>query len=106
MRFSFHPLEAEGPLGPTNVIVLCRGYIFSFEAIDPFEEEPLTPAEILTQFKEIKDWCDAQTCDGPGIGALTAADRPTWAKNREYLIGLDPKNLENIRKIEKASTLR
>ena len=94
--------EDEGPPAPTNIIVLYRGYIFSFEAVDRKLEEPLTPQEIAFQLFYIEKWCQAQSTDGPGVGALTVSDRSRWAKNREYLIKYHPQNKTTLDKIEQA----
>ncbi|XP_053214602.1 peroxisomal carnitine O-octanoyltransferase-like isoform X2 [Panonychus citri] len=94
--------EDEGPPAPTNIIVLYRGYIFSFEAVDPQLEEPLTPQEIAFQLFYIEKWCQSQATDGPGVGALTVTDRSQWAKNRDYLIKLNTRNKKTIDRIEQS----
>lgn len=91
----------EGPLASSNIIVLYRGYIFSFDAILP-NEDILTPQEFTYQLYYIEKWCQAQERDGPGIGALTITDRSTWAKNHEYLKSLHPENAKNLDMIQKA----
>lgn len=97
-----HCLEQEGPPAQTNVIVLYRGYIFSFEPIDRGAEEPFTPEEIAYQLYYIEKWCRAQPVDGPGIGSLTTTDRSVWAHNREYLKRLHPDNEIGLKTIENA----
>ncbi|RWS24070.1 peroxisomal carnitine O-octanoyltransferase-like protein [Leptotrombidium deliense] len=92
--------EAEGAPAATNVIVLYRGHIFSFNAIDE-NEEPLTPQELSFQLYYIEKWCQAQNA-GTGIGSLTVGKRNEWAKNREYLRSLHKKNVENLQLIEDA----
>lgn len=91
---------SEGVAASTNIIVLCRGYIFSFDVIDRFEDEPLTPQEIAYQLYYIEKWCQAQSSDGRGIGALTTTDRTIWAKNRRHLIELHPENEKSLQMIE------
>lgn len=65
-------------------------------------EDVLTPQEIAYQLYYIDKWCQAQDRDGPGIGALTAADRSVWAVNRTYLRDLHPDNTRNLSLIEGA----
>jgi len=98
--FSF--LESEGPLPPTNIIVLYRGYIFSFEAVNRENEQPLSALEIASQLRDIEKWCQSQPSPGSGVGALTTTDRTKWAKNRDYLIKLHSDNLKCLEMIEKS----
>lgn len=81
------------------MIILNRGYIFSLEGHLP-NEELLTPQELAYQLFYIEKWCQAQDHDGPGLGALTVADRTVWANNRTYLKGLHPDNAKNLDLIE------
>ena len=69
--------ESEGPM-PLHIVVFCKARIFTMMAVDS-DEEPLTPPELQLQFQRIQDMCSQQS-EGPGLGALTAHDRPTWAK--------------------------
>ena len=90
--------ESEGPPGPTNIVVLYRGYIFSVEAFH--EDQLLNPNQFCSQLQFIENWCKEQPNDGPGIGALTVNDRTTWAKNRQYLRSLSEDNAKFIDLIE------
>ena len=92
---------SEGPLHSSNVIVLYRGYIFTFDMILP-DESILTPQELAYQLMFIEKWCQSQETDGPGIGALTVAERSVWAKNRQYLRSLHPENAKILDLIENA----
>jgi len=92
---------SEGPSAPNNIIVMYRGYIFSFDAIFN-EQQLLCPQEIAYQLYYIEKWCQAQDRDGPGVGALTVTDRSVWAKNRDYLRTLHPENARILDLIEKS----
>jgi len=80
-------------MASTDIIILYRGYIFSFDVL--LDGELLTAPEIEAQLSYIENWCKSQPKSGPSIGALTTTDRTKWALNRQYLKSLDPKN-ENI----------
>ncbi|CAG2178146.1 unnamed protein product [Oppiella nova] len=90
--------ESEGSKAPTNLIVLYRGYLFSFDLVE--NDEILTAHEIEGQLKFIEDWCQQQSTAGPGVGALTTTDRTKWAQNREYLIQLSADNKTILDTIE------
>lgn len=92
---------SEGPSAANNVVVICRGYIFSFDGVLP-GEEILTPQELAYQLYYIEKWCQAQERDGPGIGAMTTSDRSVWAQNRQYLTSLHRDNKRNLDIIEGA----
>ncbi|TRZ03117.1 hypothetical protein DNTS_029900 [Danionella cerebrum] len=49
--------ESEGPC-PSHVIVMCRGRIFTFDAL--CEGQILTPPELMRQLAYIKQRCDAE----------------------------------------------
>ncbi|XP_058534087.1 peroxisomal carnitine O-octanoyltransferase [Ochotona princeps] len=88
--------ESEGHC-PSHLAVLCRGRVFVFDVIH--EGGVLTPPEILRQLTHIHSRCHSEP-EGPGVAALTSEERTRWAKAREYLIGLDPKNLTLLEKIQ------
>ncbi|NWU90317.1 OCTC octanoyltransferase, partial [Upupa epops] len=90
--------ETEGEC-PSHLIVLCRGRVFAFDTIH--EGNMVTPPEIFRQLTYIKKRCHCEP-DGPGLPALTSNERTKWAELREYLIGLDPKNLTLLEKIQKS----
>ncbi|CAG2101439.1 unnamed protein product [Medioppia subpectinata] len=90
--------ESEGPTAPTNLIVLYRGYVFSFDLT--LNDNLLNAYEIDHQLRYIEDWCQRQLNAGPGVGALTTTDRTKWALNREYLIQLNSKNKKTLDTIE------
>ncbi|XP_021243189.1 peroxisomal carnitine O-octanoyltransferase isoform X2 [Numida meleagris] len=84
---------------PSHLVVLCRGRVFAFDAIH--EGNMLTPPEISRQLTYIQKRCHSEP-DGPGLSALTSNERTKWAEIREYLIGLDPKNLAHLEKIQQS----
>ncbi|KAM4689061.1 peroxisomal carnitine O-octanoyltransferase [Discoglossus pictus] len=88
--------ESEGSC-PTHLIVMYKGRIFSFEAVQ--EGQILTPPELLRQFQDIQKRCKNEP-NGIGISALTSEERTRWALTREHLINLDPKNASHLEKIQ------
>uniref|UniRef100_A0A8D0DR25 Peroxisomal carnitine O-octanoyltransferase n=1 Tax=Salvator merianae TaxID=96440 RepID=A0A8D0DR25_SALMN len=82
---------------PSHLIVLCRGRIFAFNGVH--DGHILTPPEIFRQLSYIKERCEREP-EGPGLSALTSQERTPWAKTREYLIKLEPKNLLLLEKIQ------
>ncbi|GIX67153.1 peroxisomal carnitine O-octanoyltransferase [Caerostris extrusa] len=95
--------ELEEPMSPTHLVVMHCGHIFSFDAIDEYGDI-LTPPELQLQFQKIQDWCKKNN-PGSSVGALTLADRSTWAKNREWLLKVHPENTLHMETIEKALTV-
>ncbi|TRZ03115.1 hypothetical protein DNTS_029900 [Danionella cerebrum] len=55
---NFFKTESEGPC-PSHVIVMCRGRIFTFDAL--CEGQILTPPELMRQLAYIKQRCDAES---------------------------------------------
>ncbi|KAH0627482.1 hypothetical protein JD844_003231 [Phrynosoma platyrhinos] len=88
--------ESEGEC-PSHLVVLCRGRIFAFDTVH--DGHILTPPEISRQLYYIQKRCHSEP-EGPGLAALTSEERTPWAKAREYLINLDPKNLLLLEKIQ------
>ncbi|CAN7942366.1 unnamed protein product, partial [Ixodes hexagonus] len=62
---------------PTNLIVLQRGHIFSFEVVNE-QGDLLTRKEIESQLDRIDVTC-SQLGPSQGVGTLTAGDRDSWA---------------------------
>ncbi|XP_077978570.1 peroxisomal carnitine O-octanoyltransferase-like [Glandiceps talaboti] len=89
--------ESEGPC-PSHVIIFRNGHMFSLDIIDE-NGEPVTAPEIQNQLAYIKSKCEGQPA-APGIGALTALDRTTWAETRQHLIEIDPDNRKGLHAIE------
>ncbi|XP_022687941.1 peroxisomal carnitine O-octanoyltransferase-like isoform X1 [Varroa jacobsoni] len=87
--------EAEQFDTPTNVIVLCRGHIFSIEMCDS-QKIPLTAAEIAIGLEKIEKYCSTQP-RGKGVGALTCQEREQWAADRQHLIDLSKGNEEKLK---------
>ncbi|XP_044280569.1 peroxisomal carnitine O-octanoyltransferase isoform X2 [Varanus komodoensis] len=88
--------ESEGEC-PTHLVTLCRGRIFAFDAVH--DGTILSTPELIRQFSYIQKRCHSEP-EGPGLAALTSEERTTWAKERDYLINLDPKNLSLLEKIQ------
>lgn len=63
-------------MSPRHILVLMKGHIFSFEAIN-VDDRILTVAELESQFRNIRKQCE-QLPLGPGLSALTVDDRKTW----------------------------
>lgn len=85
----------EGPC-PTHALVIYKYRFFKLETYH--NNQRLNATELYRQLEKI-----AKTKTfGPGIGALTADTRDHWAKNRRYLIELDPKNKKNLDLIERS----
>ncbi|XP_075171733.1 peroxisomal carnitine O-octanoyltransferase isoform X2 [Anomaloglossus baeobatrachus] len=93
---NYFKTESEGSC-PTHLIVMCRGRIFSFEAV--VDGQILSPPEILRQFSYVLNVCRSSR-DGLGLSALTTEERTRWALSREHLISLDPKNLSHLERIQ------
>ncbi|XP_078091192.1 peroxisomal carnitine O-octanoyltransferase isoform X1 [Mustelus asterias] len=93
---SYFKTEAEGPC-PSHLVVLCRGRVFTFDVM--YEHHILTPPEFYRQLTYIRERCNSEP-EGPGVSALTSEERTRWAKIRDYLIGLDPKNLTMLEQIQ------
>ncbi|XP_054716544.1 peroxisomal carnitine O-octanoyltransferase-like [Uloborus diversus] len=96
----FFHTESQEPSAPTHVVTLHRGHIFAFDAVDEYGDI-LIPPELKLQFQRIKSWCEE---NGPGssVGALTTDDRTTWAKNREWLLQINPENEMHMETIDTA----
>ncbi|XP_077124371.1 peroxisomal carnitine O-octanoyltransferase isoform X2 [Ranitomeya variabilis] len=93
---NYFKTESEGSC-PSHLIVMCRGRLFSFEAV--VDGQILTPPDILRQFSYIQNTCQNGQ-DGIGLSALTTEERTRWAMSREHLISLDPKNLSHLEQIQ------
>ncbi|GFU17044.1 peroxisomal carnitine O-octanoyltransferase [Nephila pilipes] len=96
----FFHTELEEPMSPTHLVILHGGHIFTFDAVDEYGDI-LTPPELQLQFQRIQDWCN-ENSPGASVGALTLADRSTWAKNREWLLKLNPENKLHMETIDTA----
>uniref|UniRef100_A0A3Q1H7X1 Peroxisomal carnitine O-octanoyltransferase n=1 Tax=Anabas testudineus TaxID=64144 RepID=A0A3Q1H7X1_ANATE len=85
---NYFKTECEGPC-PSHVVVMCRGRIFTFDAL--CDGEILTPPELLRQLSYVKERCEREP-EGDGVAALTSEERTRWAKSRDHLINIDPHN--------------
>ncbi|XP_061572808.1 peroxisomal carnitine O-octanoyltransferase [Cololabis saira] len=85
---NYFKTRSEGPC-PSHVVVLCRGRIFTFDAL--CDGQILTPPEIHRQLSFVKECCEREP-EGDGVAALTSEERTRWAKAREHLISIDPHN--------------
>ncbi|XP_070566797.1 peroxisomal carnitine O-octanoyltransferase-like isoform X2 [Ptychodera flava] len=83
---------------PSNIVILRNGRYFSFSALDD-KGEILTAPELQRQIEYIKAKCDSEP-SLPSVGALTALERTQWAKIRDHMIKIDPKNEDSLRTIE------
>ncbi|XP_069504492.1 peroxisomal carnitine O-octanoyltransferase isoform X2 [Ambystoma mexicanum] len=93
---SLFKTEREGSC-PSHLVVMCRGRLFTFDAVH--EGSILTPPELLRQLTYVQKRCHSEPT-GPGVAALTSEERTRWAKSRDYLINLDPKNLAILENIQ------
>ncbi|XP_043923448.1 peroxisomal carnitine O-octanoyltransferase isoform X1 [Protopterus annectens] len=93
---SYFKTESEGKC-PSHLVFMCRGRIFTFDAVH--DKRIITAPELQRQLTYIRRRCDSEP-EGPGVAALTSEERTHWAKVREYLINLDPKNLSVLEKIQ------
>ncbi|XP_072010364.1 peroxisomal carnitine O-octanoyltransferase [Engystomops pustulosus] len=93
---NYFKTESEGNC-PTHLIAMCRGRIFSFEAV--LDGQILSPPEISRQLSYIQNICQNGR-DGPGVSALTTEERTRWARSRQHLISLDPQNLSHLERIQ------
>ncbi|XP_077978739.1 peroxisomal carnitine O-octanoyltransferase-like [Glandiceps talaboti] len=91
-----HKTESEGSC-PCNIVIFRNGYMFTLDIVK--NGEPVTPPEFYKQLTYIKSVCDSRP-PGPGVGALTAWDRTSWAKARQHLIEIDPDNKKSLDVIE------
>ena len=94
--------RSEGPPVSTEVIVLCRGHLFSVPTIHPGPKEiPYSLTQLSEQFHAILNHPFCQR-SGPGVAALTSLKRDQWAKNRQKLLKLSDRNRSNLRRIERS----
>lgn len=82
---------------PSHLVVMCRGRIFSFDAV--YNGEILTPPELFRQLRFITEQCEGRE-EGAGVSALTSQERTLWAKAREHLINVDPHNKDLLEIIQ------
>nr|XP_002121792.1 peroxisomal carnitine O-octanoyltransferase-like [Ciona intestinalis] len=87
---------------PSHTVVICRGYFFKLNLINPKSEKPYTPPQIEKALQNIKDKCVARANAADGVAALTALDRDRWADIRNHLIDLSEINQKNLYEIESA----
>lgn len=85
---------------PTNVIVLCRGHIFSIEVCDA-QKQPLTPAEVAITLEKIESFCQKEP-RGKGVAGLTCQDRDQWAEDRQHLIEISAANANKLKWVWRA----
>ena len=91
-------------LTPANyVVVLSNNQIF---ALDVYYEnnpaKPLSTRDLQQQLERIKEESSRRTAEFRGLSALTADDRDEWARWKEELVKLSPRNAENFSVIDKA----
>ncbi|CAJ0917889.1 unnamed protein product, partial [Mesorhabditis belari] len=88
--------EDEGDC-PSNLIVLCRGNIWSFEALR--DRELKSPDEFYKIFEHIKKHSFTRK---HSVATLTTEHRDKWTDMREHLQKLSAKNPELLKRIESA----
>ncbi|KAM6411835.1 LOW QUALITY PROTEIN: peroxisomal carnitine O-octanoyltransferase [Pluvialis apricaria] len=100
---SYFKTEAEGEC-PSHLIVLCRGRVFAFDAIHEgnmlISSRDFSGFHTTLQLTYIQKRCHSEP--ETGLAALTSNERTKWAELREYLIDLDPKNLNFWKKIQRS----
>lgn len=90
---------SEGPT-PTHSIVLGKGRVFSFECLNK-DGTYLTPQQCLAIFQRIDSILNESDL-GECVPVLTNDERTNWAKNRNRLMELTPRNKETLQLIESA----
>ncbi|XP_013407004.1 peroxisomal carnitine O-octanoyltransferase-like [Lingula anatina] len=93
-HFNFYFKTKREGKTPTHFLVICKGRIFTVDGVDE-KEEPYTPPELEAQLQLIREKCDSEP-RGPGVGALTGAERTDWAKLRQHLLELSPCNVRSL----------
>jgi len=81
-----------------HITVIVRDNFYELEVLGPDGKAILGPAEIEKGLWEIVE--DAKRADGEGVGVLSADARDEWAKNREHLLSISPKNRATLNSIE------
>ncbi|KAK6617365.1 hypothetical protein RUM43_014374 [Polyplax serrata] len=96
---SFFKTGREGQCS-SNVIVLCKGRIFSVNALDEKGKisSPLFWEEVFEQIIKV---CD-EIGEGSGVGMLSCDMRSNWSKNRRHLIEISEKNAIMMDLIERS----
>ncbi|CAL1532423.1 unnamed protein product [Lymnaea stagnalis] len=89
--------EDEGDC-PSHLIIISKGHIFSIDVVDG-NGEILTPPELQSLLQQIKDR-SLELGASHGLTYLTAEERTKWAQARSRLVALNPKNYENLEKIQ------
>nr|KAG5698769.1 hypothetical protein BaRGS_032188 [Batillaria attramentaria] len=94
--------ESEGQ-APSNVVVMCKGHIFTFDCLDG-EGNSLTVPELQSQLQKTHDKASSLPA-APGVNYFTTLERTSWAQARSHLISLHPENYSSLEKIQKALVL-
>ncbi|KAJ3153200.1 Carnitine O-acetyltransferase mitochondrial [Geranomyces variabilis] len=87
------------PAKNSHIIVVRKNQFFSMDTVHP-DGTQLSTAEFERQIQAI--YQQASTVKDPAVGALTAANRDTWAKARDALLQ-SPRNKASLAAIESAS---
>lgn len=101
---SWFSTAKEGMPKSTEVIVLHKGYIFAIKPITMHGQSQasiLSAPQIEKQLKYIEDWCEKRPL-GPGVGALTTAERSEWTEARDKLSKVCYKNQQILERIDQA----
>uniref|UniRef100_A0AAG5CSL1 Choline/carnitine acyltransferase domain-containing protein n=1 Tax=Anopheles atroparvus TaxID=41427 RepID=A0AAG5CSL1_ANOAO len=95
--------EREGSC-PSHLIVLYGGRIFKVPGLDS-KGDPLSPQDFLFSLQQIQVKVEGERVQHAGVPVLTNDDRTTWAKNRQHLVELSPRNKELLLDVESAVAL-
>ncbi len=81
-----------------NVVVIYRN---AFYSLQPLKEDKIAP---VRQIEQQINWILENTSfDQPGLGALTAMKRASWAVVREGILALDPENARCLDLLDSAA---
>ncbi|XP_071498613.1 peroxisomal carnitine O-octanoyltransferase-like isoform X1 [Diadema antillarum] len=89
--------EYEGPC-PTHLVVSSNGHLFKVETFDRMGKL-ISAQELARHLQYVKDHSKQR---GQGVAALTGDTRDSYARNREYLLSLDPVNAEHVTAIDES----
>jgi len=89
-------MKTADPKTHNHLVVVRNNAFYSFDTVVDGRE--LTTREIEHQLKRIIEM-QGQERDTP-VGALTSDNRDVWAKNRDKLMRLSPRNVESLNAIE------
>lgn len=90
-----------GPDESRHIVVIREGRMFAFDVVDA-NGSPLAFEDLVAQFRRVIEMADGAADEAPApVAALTAVDRPTWARMRTRLSD-SPINRRSIDALERA----